>query len=237
MREAERQYYLKAMGLTPWVACEPLPGAAPSPVLDWAEEVEGTVTQVAEAVPVSAAPRPSNEPQAPRRDKTTPVSSLSPTTAEAGVVFTLEAHLAGETWVVFQQEDAQAPGLGRHAGALAASVLAVFGAGPARPRRFHCPLTGQPMSHEQAGQALHAFFSGLARGNGGTRVLLCLEEELAATVLGGGRYQPLTLGDLPTLVISTLAEMLADPARHKGESWRAMREHGFDGGDGPRAGR
>lgn len=38
MNEAQRQHYLKALGLTPWVARSPLPGAASSPLLDWDEE-------------------------------------------------------------------------------------------------------------------------------------------------------------------------------------------------------
>ena len=40
MNEAQRQHYLKALGLTPWVARAPLPGAASSPLLDWDDEEE-----------------------------------------------------------------------------------------------------------------------------------------------------------------------------------------------------
>ena len=49
MNEAQRQSYLKAMGLTPWVARVALPGAAPSPALDWPEEEQANA-------PASAGP-------------------------------------------------------------------------------------------------------------------------------------------------------------------------------------
>ena len=50
MNEGQRQHYLKALGLTPWVARAPLPGAASSPLLDWEDEEEQP------AAPASAAP-------------------------------------------------------------------------------------------------------------------------------------------------------------------------------------
>lgn len=244
MNEAQRQRYLKALGLTPWVARTPLPGAAPSPVLDWREEAEAAPAQVAVATPVAAPQRPAPvvEPEAspdaesateagapsapPPRAEPAPAAPVSP---ERALTFTLEAHLAGDTWVVFQQEDAQAPGLGRHTGALAASLLAVFGAGPSRPRRFYCPLTDQPMDGEQAAQALGAFFGGLVRNQGGSKVLLCLEEPLASALFGVERYRSFALGELSALAVSSLGEMLAEPAAHKASSWRAMRAQGFDG--------
>ncbi len=40
MNEAQRQSYLRALGLTPWVARTTLPGAAPSEPLDWAAETD-----------------------------------------------------------------------------------------------------------------------------------------------------------------------------------------------------
>ena len=145
------------------------------------------------------------------------------------LVFTLEVHLAGDTWVVFQQEDPSAPELGRHAGTLAGSLLAVFGAGRERPRRFYCPLAGQPTGAGEAAQALRAFVAGLARRQGGERVLMCLDENLAGALFEQPRYQPFQLGDLPALVVSSLEEMLAEPVRHKRDSWRAMVTEGFDG--------
>ena len=63
MNEAQRQSYLKAMGLTPWVARVALPGAAPSPVLDWPEEEQANAP--ASAGPVVDVAVPSREPEAP----------------------------------------------------------------------------------------------------------------------------------------------------------------------------
>ncbi|MQX54493.1 hypothetical protein [Alcanivorax sediminis] len=58
MNEASRQSYLKALGLTPWVARAPLPGAAPSPWLDWEEEQDPPVAQahVSAGEPVGSVP-------------------------------------------------------------------------------------------------------------------------------------------------------------------------------------
>ncbi|WP_101675886.1 hypothetical protein [Alloalcanivorax mobilis] len=246
MNEARRQWYLKAMGLTPWVARAPLPGAAPSELLDWRIESEndegmaGEPATVAEATPVASPQRPASPPPAVTKQAAPPPVEAEPQRApEAAVVtgeapalaFTLEAHLAGDTWVMFEQEDAQAPGLGRYGAPLAASLLAVFGVTPQRPRRFYCPLTAdQPMSADEAAQALQAFVDGLARQAGGARVMLCLAEQHVLALFGAERYQPFTLGERPALAISTLAEMLAEPATHKARSWRAMVEGGFAGG-------
>lgn len=241
MNEAQRQSYLRALGLTPWVARTTLPGAAPSEPLDWAAETdagEHLAAAPVEATPVRTAPgagdaeQPAREAPASRapapRDSVaeTPARAPAPDNA-AGLTFTLEAHLAGDTWLVFQQEDAQAPELGRYTGALAASLLAVFGATPARPRRFYCPLTNQPMNAGEAAQALAAFFAGLSRQHGGRRALLCVDEALARAVLGGERFETARLGDMPALAVDSLQEMLDRPALAKKRSWRAMVAHGF----------
>lgn len=256
MNEARRQWYLKALGLTPWVARMPLPGAAASPALDWQEETDSAPGQtpptvpagevVAEATPVAspqrpADPRPAPQPpepavEAPRTE--TPPEPEPAADAQGGkavpagatLTFTLEAHLAGDTWVVFEQEDAQAPGLGRYGAPLAAALLALFGAAPQRPRRFYCPLTAdQPMNPEAAEQALRAFFDGLIRQGGGERILLCLDEAHVRALFDGERYRAFTLGQRPALAVSTLAEMLAAPAQHKRLTWQAMQAAGFAG--------
>ncbi|WP_194864754.1 hypothetical protein [Alloalcanivorax profundimaris] len=285
MNEAQRQSYLRALGLTPWVARTPLPGAAPSETLDWDAETDGQPAPVADAVPASVVPRPAPAPSAPVEEPSAPAEEPSasveepsargkepsaqgkepsaggassarveqPSSGQAArtqenarvadargtfteggsradvLVFTLEVHLAGDTWVVFQQEDPSAPELGRHAGTLAGSLLAVFGAGRERPRRFYCPLAGQPTGAGEAAQALRAFVAGLARRQGGERVLMCLDENLAGALFEQPRYQPFQLGDLPALVVSSLEEMLAEPVRHKRDSWRAMVTEGFGG--------
>ena len=102
-------------------------------------------------------------------------------------------------------------------------------AGRERPRRFYCPLAGQPTGAGEAAQALRAFLAGLAGRQGGGRVLLCLDEALSSALFEQPRYQPFRFGDLPALVVSSLEEMLAEPVRHKRDSWRAMVTEGFDG--------
>ncbi|HIK73097.1 MAG TPA: hypothetical protein EYG00_00085 [Alcanivorax sp.] len=255
MNEAQRQSYLRALGLTPWVARTTLPGAAPSEPLDWADETDAGESPAAppvEATPVRTAPgvgdaeqparetapvaavaeAPANRAPAPRDSVAeTPARQPAPAHA-AGLTFTLEAHLAGDTWVVFQQEDPQAPELGRYTGALAASLLAVFGAAPERPRRFYCPLTSQPMNAAEAAQALTAFFAGLSRQHGGRRALICADDTLARAVLGGERFQTVKLGEMPALAVDSLQEMLDRPAVAKKRSWQAMVTHGFAGSRG-----
>ncbi|MBQ23309.1 hypothetical protein [Alcanivorax sp.] len=268
MNEAQRQSYLKAMGLTPWVARVALPGAAPSPALDWPEEEQANAP--ASAGPVVDVAMPSREPEsapvdaplaaaesspahagtehapeasaadalakAPSARSVTPAQEQAkgeaPAPAKAkvkGLTFTLEAHLGGTTWLLCAQEDSQAPGLGRFEAPLMANLLALFQGRPQRPRRFFCPLTEQPMPADEAAQALSAFVAGLSEQSGGERVLLCLPETVAQALFEQPRYQPFELGRLPALVISSLAEMLADPVQHKKASWQAMQAHGYDG--------
>ncbi|MED5238848.1 MAG: hypothetical protein VX379_04655 [Pseudomonadota bacterium] len=256
MNEAQRQSYLKAMGLTPWVAHTPLPGAAPSPWLDWDEEEDTPPTPGSGATQNGndrgAAPAP--ETVSPPRETTesapslkatleTPQQNRTPEVVPAaepeaqvaapgkgkGLVFTLEAHLGTGTWLLCAQEDSQAPGLGRFEAPLMASLLALFQGRPGRPRRFFCPLTDQPMQAAEAAQALSAFISGLCDQAGGERVLMALPEALNEALFDQPRYRPFEIAGHPALVISSLSEMLDDPATHKKASWQAMQANGFDG--------
>ena len=256
MNEANRQSYLRAMGLTPWVAHTPLPGAAPSPWLEWDDEQDSSApamevgdTQsvtpsdqaghaVTEAVSGEAAMSLKDSLESPARPKVSPQTegvvakkeSAAPAPARGkGLVFTLEAHLGTNTWLLCAQEDTQAPGLGRFEAPLMASLLALFQGRPERPRRFFCPLTDQPMQAGEAAQALSAFIAGLCEQAGGEQVLLALPESLNQALFGRPRYQPFEISGHPALVISGLDEMLAEPAVHKKASWQAMQEHGFDG--------
>ncbi len=106
---------------------------------------------------------------------------------------------------------------------------AVSGAARERPRRFYCPLTKQPMNAEEATQALTAFFAGLARQHGGRQALICADQPLARAVLGGERFEPGRLGEMPALAVDSLQEMLDQPAVAKKRSWRAMVAYGFAG--------
>ena len=83
-----------------------------------------------------------------------------------------------------------------------------------------------------AAQALTAFFAGLSRRHGGRRALLCVDETLARSVLGGDRFETVTLGEMPALAVDSLQEMLDRPALAKKRSWQAMVAHGFAGSRG-----
>ncbi len=255
MNEASRQSYLKAMGLTPWVAHTPLPGAAPSPWLDWDEEQDAAPTpgsaaaqdtnvavaavqpETVTAIPETAESTPSlkatletpQQTSAPVVPAAEPQAPIATPSKGKGLVFTLEAHLGTGTWLLCAQEDSQAPGLGRFEAPLMASLLALFQGRPGRPRRFFCPLTDQPMQAAEAAQALSAFISGLCDQAGGERVLLALPEALNEALFDQPRYQPFEIAGHPALVISSLSEMLEDPASHKKVSWQAMQRHGFEG--------
>jgi len=76
MNEAQRQSYLKAMGLTPWVARVALPGAAPSPALDWPEEEQANAP--ASAGPVVDVAMPSREPESAPVDAPLAAAESSP---------------------------------------------------------------------------------------------------------------------------------------------------------------
>ena len=76
MNEAQRQSYLKAMGLTPWVARVALPGAAPSPALDWPEEEQANAP--ASAGPAVDVAVPSREPESAPVDAPLAAAESSP---------------------------------------------------------------------------------------------------------------------------------------------------------------
>lgn len=273
MNEALRQQYLKAMGLTPWVAQRPLPGAAPSPLLEddafdeapaapslassLTARVESTSAPAAPTAVVSESPKAESLPpqeaassaapvvkeeQAPgltsvvaateKADSTPQVATQNaqPENQETPLTFTLEAHQAGEVWLLCAQEDSQAPGLGRFEAPLMANLLALFQARPGQPRRFLCPLTADPMFASDAHAALDAFVAGLCEQSGAEKVLLALPETLTRALFDVAPYTPFTLGGKTALAISSLAEMLADPVCHKRASWQAMQAHGFAGG-------
>ncbi|WP_111657228.1 hypothetical protein [Isoalcanivorax indicus] len=256
-REQQRQAWLKAMGLTPWVARAPLPGAAapvwlgqpaPAPAQGRAQarnplpperqaspgagagespsaagagagpEAGGAVLrQASEALTAPArasAPRPEPAPQAPRA------------AVARGPRFTLQAYATPNVWVVVEQEDADAPELGRAAQGLLANLLRVWQVGPGQPRRFLCPPDGQHITPDDAGLALGAFLQGLTRSGSARRVLLCASEDTARLILP----QRFIMGEgdqAGWLAISSLAEMLDDPGTHKRRSWHAMVQAGL----------
>ncbi|MBZ2189707.1 hypothetical protein K8B33_11405 [Alcanivorax sp. JB21] len=145
---------------------------------------------------------------------------------DRGPRFTLQAFATPNVWVVVEQDDADAPDLGRQTQQLLGNLLRVWQVGPGQPRRFSCPLDGQAMTEQDAGLALSAFLQGLARSSNARRVLLCATEATAQLILPE-RFRAGT-GDLSGwLAVSSLAEMLADPATHKRRSWQAIVDAGL----------
>ena len=248
MSEALRQQYLKRMGFTPWVARRALPGAAPSPV---SEEVEAGAPAPAPAA-VSATPannaaaapslsahlastvadkaEPPPEPAAKDAVPATPrqaeqpdiVASVSGAVDGEPVVFGLEVHRVGSTWLLAAQDDPYAPGLGRFEAPLMTNLLKAIGRADPTPRRFYCPLTETPMFKAEAIEALQGFVNGLVNQTNATHLLFLLPESLAEQLLAQPRYQVGEFCQCPTLVVSSLAEMLDAPAVHKRRTWHAI---------------
>ncbi len=237
MNELQRQASLKALGLTPWVATEPMPGAAPTPVLDWPEQAESAAlkhTPVA-ATPVSAAPEqqiPAVARAATAALEQTPVEMPSAHTepvaetrsdAVAATPMTLQAHQVGDLWVLVEQEDPSAPDLGRDAQQLLQNLLAVFAGQRRGVRKFVWPLSDVTLDDSALRKTFHSF----ARGLGG-RLLLCISDDTCQKLLAQPRYQ-IIAEPVPMLVVSALSEMLAEPATHKRASWQAMLAAGLHG--------
>ena len=76
---------------------------------------------------------------------------------------------------------------------------------------------------------LAGFVLGMGQ-QGCRRVLLCLGESGCRFLCDiQPRFTAFTLAGAPALVVSSLAEMLAEPLEHKRKSWQAMREAGLGG--------
>jgi hypothetical protein len=232
MNELLRQRYLKQMGFTPWVAVTPLPGAAPSVQLDWPD-----------SAPIPAPPLPvREEPSAAMPALVTPVSGVTskpapvplpvvPSTEQPSLTFTLQAHSAGALQVWTEQQRADAPSLGREELQLLSALMKLFN-GTVQPegKRLVCASTaGQPMTDEIARSMFTVFLRGLLGRDTEARVLLCVREDTTRALFQAPRYQPVMVGKVQCLPVSSLAEMLAEPALHKRRSWQAMLAHGFHG--------
>lgn len=237
MNELQRQSYIKALGLTPWVAREPLSGAAPTPWADWPEvaavepDVKPTATDVATNLHsdqnraegadasvgqgvVSAAV--SAEAAKAHQDSVTASANVTARSAPPSMRVTLQAHQVGSMWLLVEQEDAQAPGLGREAQQLMNNMLAVFPGERRGTRRFIWPISDIAMDDDALKQTFHSFTCAL-----GGRILLCAGQVSVEKMLGQPRYKP--VGDKPIILpVSSLAEMLENPAEHKRLTWQAM---------------
>ena len=230
MNERLRQRYLKQMGFTPWVAVTALPGAAPSAQyhvdIDDGDADDGADQAVAVAVEVPVAP------------------DLSALLADAGKVaepaataeqhapsltFTLQAHRGSEVHLWVEQQQADAPGLTREEQQQLAALLKLFGGSvQSDPKRLVCSATaGKPMTADIARPMFDLFLRRLLGRDTTAKLLLCASDSTVRALFGSDRYQPLLRDQITILPVSTLSEMLADPAGHKRTSWQAMRDHGF----------
>lgn len=227
MRESRRQACIQALGLTPWVARAPLPGAAASPRLE--PEAPPAMPAEREAVgPPESAP----EPVAPAAPADTATGSNAPAaraTESRGPRFTLHALATPSLLLMVEQADPEAPEPGRDEQALLASLLRYFQAAGARPRTFAWPLPGADNEVDQARASLEAFIGRLGSDHGLGRVLWLVDETRVWTLLGQPRYRGFQWLGLEGLAVSSLAEMLSDPGGHKRASWQAMVRHGFTG--------
>lgn len=224
MQELRRQAYLKAMGMTPWVARRRLPGA-PEPVL-----LER---------PAAPAPPPVIEtprmplPEAPRDDVSassawpSPVPRPDAPAESPGARFTLHAFAASGVLLVMQQADADAPEPGRAEQRMLAGLLRYFNARDRKPRTFAWPLAGMAVSDDHAHASLEAFLRRLCQDSSCERVLWLLDEAMVARLLRGERFRPLDWAGLKSLPVASLAEMIDRPETFKRQSWRAMVRHGF----------
>ena len=229
MDERLRQRYLKQMGFTPWVATTPLPGAAPSPVLDVVapamdDDTGAEPETVAALREPLAAPSPPVSP-APIAAPVTPVEEP----AGPALRFTLQAHRGTEVHVWVEQQDPEAPGLTREEQQLLGNLLRLFGGMPqADARRLICaPTAGQPMTAELARPTFDLFQRRLLGRGTEARLLLCARATTVEALFGVARYEPVLSDRVTVLPVSSLAEMLADPAGHKAPSWQAMKRHGL----------
>jgi hypothetical protein len=224
MNELQRQACLKTLGLTPWVARRPLPGAAPSAVLEWPQPPVQP-----DAAPVSMPPVDEVAPPVPEpvpEAKPSARTARAKTSATTGLHFTLHAMVTPSLLLVIQQADAAAPEPGREEQRLLAAMLRYLGGQGARPRTFAWPMPGADGDAEQARASLSAFGRRLCSDAGRQRILWMLNERTAGVLLGK-RFEPLAWHDYSCLVINSLAEMITEPATAKRSSWQAMVAHGF----------
>ena len=245
MNERLRQRYLKLMGFTPWVAVTALPGAAPSPLRDAGsdhdidDEVAATAAEATAAPDLSAllADTAASQVAAAKTLKkaNSPAAAASAPMEKTVVeqtwslTFTLQAHRGSDVHLWVEQQQADAPGLTREEQQQLAALLKLFdGSVQSDPKRLVCGATaGKPMTAEIARPMFDLFLRRLLGRNTSAKLLLCASEATVQALFDSERYQPVMREQITILPVSTLTEMLADPAGHKRTSWQAMVTHGF----------
>lgn len=223
MQELRRQAYLKAMGMTPWVARRTLPGAPETAVLEWPAPVEPQARTPESPLSVPETPAEKTKPHRPEQTAT---PRPAPPAADS-LRFTLHAFSAPGMVLLAQQADPGAPEPGREEQRMLAGLLRYLGVRDRRPRSFAWPLPGMQAEADHAHASLEAFLRRLCQDAGCDRVLWMLKEPLAAELLRGERFRSHEWAGLRCLPVASLEEMFRQPAEFKRRSWQAMVRHGF----------
>lgn len=269
MDERLRQRYLRQMGFTPWVATEPLPGAAPSPLIELSalaaeaeprtvsagidQPVANTVATAQPAAAANSAPSSAAEenetvmPQevtamlqeqqkpkvrtatAQQLQSSAPAAPIATVEETPSLMFTLQAHRGEHVHLWAEQQQADAPGLNREEQQQLSALLKLFkGTVQHEPKRFFCaPTVGRPMTAEIVRPMFDLFLRSLLGREAEVKMLILAREETVQALFDTSRYEPIVRGKFTFLPVSSLSEMLSDPAAHKAISWKAMQAHGF----------
>lgn len=221
--EQQRQVWLDALGLTPWVAsCHVITAPEANfltlPSNKPAQETLATTSPVTPKVTVvDTAPLPSSRLTA-APEKIEQSQAKAPDYALPKPVVCL----VGNTLLIAEQADSGAPDLGREEQQLLHSLLHIFGDQHKR-FPFICPI-----SAKDARAAFTTFIEALAK-NQCQKVLLCLSDNGIKHLFGElTRYSVIKQNGVSLLAVSSFADMLNNPIEHKRKSWLAMQEAGFD---------
>lgn len=235
-QEQSRQTWLRAFGLTPWVATTRFPGAAHLTLQtlansDTASQAEKhrpeqhQVTETAEHpgkiqhTPIAASADTGS--QTPREPEAAPLVANRESSATTKTLPNPVLCLVADTLLIAEQQD-RAPELTPNEQRLLHALMQLFGSGQPRFFPFPCPLAAN-----EAQEALAAFTGALAQ-QGCKRLLLCLSSAALTHLLGQvPTYEAFQFAGLPALCISPLGSMLSAPSEHKRRSWQAMQNAGF----------
>lgn len=238
-QELKRQHLLGELGLAAWVAQTQLPGAISSQVLGEKPGKTPKAPQVPKAPAASApATSPGESPLAAVRQGLGTTKKTPPPPVKQAVVaapapevpksqpqqFTLHAYAMSFGYLLVEQQDPKAPGFDRQEQNLLKNLAALWGGLAPQSIVFQCPPSAQPIFKPEAKELLGGFVGGLEDSaqtpNNST---LIVASESLATLLVEQRYR----AQGQRLAISSLAEMLADPLKHKSTSWQAMLQAAF----------
>jgi hypothetical protein len=221
MEELLRLDYLKAMGITQYVARMPLPGARPSPVIHMETPAPSQPSRVSGLLDENATDSkksPAPLPQTP----VLPTSSTGTSSTAVPVVFQCQIAI----WTVADLLIlADAPRLDNNQMTLLRNILQAIGRTDALSdaRQFSWPL---PQRKDKNVVAAREHFQGLLDGGllqtVGLRQILCFGDSIGALLSSNDTESNLQqYQDWPVTTVCALHEMLAQPLR-KADTWRAL---------------